>query len=523
MLALAAAALMGCSRAPEHTPEPASPTPNVTSEPQAVQGGTLRLPMPENISLSDGGYDPLLVTTEEMYQLFSLVYDPLIAVDTSNMLTPSLVQSWTPYTNDGKWMLKLRSGVTWHDGSPFTADDVIYTFNQIREIRDGYYSDAAKNISDMYKQDDLTLIVASNSVGLSALYSLNFPVKKADSDAVMLGTGAYRVDKVSDERIVLKVNTVWWEKTPNIATVEFLARGSNDLAIASYEADMLDFVSTSQLAVGQYASAGETIVADCMTQQMETLLINHTNGLLADKRFRSALAHLIDRSSIITNVYLNKARSSDVPFPPDSWLYDSSQVVFDYNIDTALKLLAECGCTWDEDGKLIKDGSAVTLRLLCGSTTDNSVRADAAAMIADNLRGAGIDVQLINLEHDLNKEDNPFLTALSGGDWDLAAVGFNLSESNDLSKFLLTNGRNNFGGYSDSRIDSLVALMNRAGSETAMRERAYELQAAFTEEMPFIVLYFRLSSVIYSARINGIETLREPGLMRDIRKWYYVK
>ena len=171
----------------------------------------------------------------------------------------------------------------------------------------------------------------------------------------------------------------------------------------------------------------------------------------------------------------------------------------------------------------MKDGSAVTLRLLCGSTTDNSVRADAAAMIADNLCGVGIDVQLINLEHDLNKEDNPFLTALSGGDWDLAAVGFNLSESNDLSKFLLTNGRNNFGGYSDSRIDSLVALMNRAGSETAMRERAYELQAAFTGELPFIVLYFRLSSVIYRARINGIETLREPGLMRDIRKWYYVK
>ena len=56
-----------------------------------------------------------------------------------------------------------------------------------------------------------------------------------------------------------------------------------------------------------------------------------------------------------------------------------------------------------------------------------------------------------------------------------------------------------------------------------MRERAYELQAAFTEELPFIVLYFRLSSVIYRARINGIETLREPGLMRDIRKWYYVK
>ena len=528
---LAAVVITGCggSVTPEPTEAPATSEP--TQAPHGSPVGRIRLPMPENMADAED-CDPIGVRTEEMYQLFSLVFDTLIGVNGSNMLVPSLAMSWRS-GGERIWLISLRQGVTWHDGSSFTADDVVNTYDRIRRQTDGYYSDAAENIVSLMKLDESTIRVEMRSDGLSALYCLNFPITKENSDEVLMGTGAYRLESMTDEEIKLTVNTDWWGGTPQIETVEFLARGSNDLAIASYEAGMLDFVPTNSLTAKQYSSAGETVVASCMTQQMETLLINHNNTHLRKREFRSAIAHLIDRSSIIANVYMNNARSCDMPVPPDSWLYDSSQVVYGYDRELALSLLTEQGYTIDEDGNIGYFGEKVSLRILVGSTPENSVRAEAAQLIADSLTSFGIGVELITANHDTASAspdpeseapysgDTEFVRLLREGNWDLALVGFSLSESNSLSKYLTPSGSNNFGHYSSETMTSLIEVMDSAVDEASLREAAYAVQSEFAEELPFIVLYFRLNSVIYSADIQGIGQLREPRLLENIKNWRY--
>lgn len=528
---LAAVVITGCggSVTPEPTEAPATSEP--TQAPDGSPVGRIRLPMPENMADAED-CDPIGVRTEEMYQLFSLVFDTLIGVNGSNMLVPSLAMSWRS-GGERIWLISLRQGVTWHDGSSFTADDVVSTYDRIRRQTDGYYSDAAENIVSLMKLDESTIRVEMKSEGLSALYCLNFPITKANSDEVLMGTGAYRLESMTDEEIKLTVNTDWWGGTPQIETVEFLARGSNDLAIASYEAGMLDFVPTNSLTAKQYSSAGETVVASCMTQQMETLLINHNNTHLRKREFRSAIAHLVDRSSIIANVYMNNARSCDMPVPPDSWLYDSSQVVYGYDRELALSLLTEQGYTIDEDGNIGYFGEKVSLRILVGSTPENSVRAEAAQLIADSLTSFGIGVELITANHDTASAspdpeseapysgDTEFVRLLREGNWDLALVGFSLSESNSLSKYLTPSGSNNFGHYSSETMTSLIEIMDSAVDEASLREAAYAVQSEFAEELPFIVLYFRLNSVIYSADIQGIGQLREPRLLENMKDWRY--
>ena len=528
---LAAVVITGCggSVTPEPTEAPATSEP--TQAPYGSPVGRIRLPMPENMADAED-CDPIGVRTEEMYQLFSLVFDTLIGVNGSNMLVPSLAMSWRS-GGERIWLISLRQGVTWHDGSSFTADDVVSTYDRIRRQTDGYYSDAAENIVSLMKLDESTIRVEMKSEGLSALYCLNFPITKANSDEVLMGTGAYRLESMTDEEIKLTVNTDWWGGTPQIETVEFIARSSNDLAIASYEAGMLDFVPTNSLTAKQYSSAGETVVASCMTQQMETLLINHNNTHLRKREFRSAIAHLIDRSSIIANVYMNNARSCDMPVPPDSWLYDSSQVVYGYDRELALSLLTEQGYTIDEDGNIGYFGEKVSLRILVGSTPENSVRAEAAQLIADSLTSFGIGVELITANHDTASAspdpeseapysgDTEFVRLLREGNWDLALVGFSLSESNSLSKYLTPSGSNNFGHYSSETMTSLIEIMDSAVDEASLREAAYAVQSEFAEELPFIVLYFRLNSVIYSADIQGIGQLREPRLLENMKDWRY--
>ena len=528
---LAAVVITGCggSVTPEPTEAPATSEP--TQAPDGSPVGRIRLPMPENMADAED-CDPIGVRTEEMYQLFSLVFDTLIGVNGSNMLVPSLAMSWRS-GGERIWLISLRQGVTWHDGSSFTADDVVSTYDRIRRQTDGYYSDAAENIVSLMKLDESTIRVEMRSAGLTALYCLNFPITKANSNEALMGTGAYRLESMTDEEIKLTVNTDWWGGTPQIEKVEFLARGSNDLAIASYEAGMLDFVPTNSLTAKQYSSAGETVVASCMTQQMETLLINHNTTHLRKREFRSAIAHLIDRSSIIANVYMNNARSCDMPVPPDSWLYDSSQVVYGYDRELALSLLTEQGYTIDEDGNIGYFGEKVSLRILVGSTPENSVRAEAAQLIADSLTSFGIGVELITANHDTASAspdpeseapysgDTEFVRLLREGNWDLALVGFSLSESNSLSKYLTPSGSNNFGHYSSDTMTSLIEVMDSAVDEASLREAAYAVQSEFAEELPFIVLYFRLNSVIYSADIQGIGQLREPRLLENMKNWQY--
>ena len=528
---LAAVVITGCggSVTPEPTEAPATSEP--TQAPDDSTVGRIRFPMPENMADAEA-CDPIGVRTEEMYQLFSLVFDTLIGVNGSNMLVPSLAMSWRS-GGERIWLISLRQGVTWHDGSSFTADDVVSTYDRIRRQTDGYYSDAAENIVSLMKLDESTIRVEMKSEGLSALYCLNFPITKANSDEVLMGTGAYRLESMTDEEIKLTVNTDWWGGTPQIETVEFIARSSNDLAIASYEAGMLDFVPTNSLTAKQYSSAGETVVASCMTQQMETLLINHNNAHLRKREFRSAIAHLVDRSSIIANVYMNNARSCDMPVPPDSWLYDSSQVVYGYDRELALSLLTEQGYTIDEDGNIGYFGEKVSLRILVGSTPENSVRAEAAQLIADSLTSFGIGVELITANHDTASAspdpeseapysgDTEFVRLLREGNWDLALVGFSLSESNSLSKYLTPSGSNNFGHYSSETMTSLIVIMDSAVDEASLREAAYAVQSEFAEELPFIVLYFRLNSVIYSADIQGRGQLREPRLLENMKDWRY--
>lgn len=514
--------MVGCSHSGQTPSESVQPseTPQPTKQSQPVHGGTLRLPMPENVLVENNKLNPLLVRTEETYQLYSMLFDPLIAVDDTNMLAPSLARSWKE--DDSGWLISLRNDVKWHNGSAFTADDVINTFEALKALgKDCYYSDTNVNVLEILKVDELSIHVKTKYPGLMSLYSLNFPIVKFDADGSIFGTGAYKLESASSERVILEVNNEWWDKTPYFDTVEFLARGSNDLALASYEAGLLDFVPSSQLTVGQYASAGETIVADCMTQQMETLLINHNNEFLKDSRFRSAIAMLIDRATIINNTYMGKAQSCDVPFPPDSWLYDASCVAFDYDVEGAKQLLSDIGFNTDADERLCWNYQPIKLRLLCSSTPENTIRADAAKLIAANLNAVGIEAEIIEVNNKQTEEDNPFITKLEEGEWDLAAVGFNLAQSNELSEYLYSDGHNNYGHYRDVEMENLVGALRNMSSEQPMRDTAYELQAHFIEELPFIVLYFRLDSVIYNAKIQGIGTLREPWLVCGQQNWHF--
>lgn len=512
----------GSGETPAFTTAPVILQPTATPAP--VKGGTLRLPMPVNADITD----PLKVNTEEMLYLYSLVFESLLFVDSKGQLIPGLAENWACDETGAIWTIKLRSSARWQDtGAPIAAADVVQTYSRIVSLSSAsYYAYALIRIKSMTAAEDGSLIITMRQPGLASLYALTFPVTESTATAMgnyPAGTGPYKFSYVSDEMVRLERNDNWWKQAPNIDYVEFYARSSNDISLASYAAGQLDMVFTSSLTVGRYRDDANTVVLDMMTQTVEVMLVNASNQYLQDIRIRQALAYAIDRSRIITNVYMNRARACDVPVPPDSWLYESKSAVYDYNPTVALSLLSEAGWTdADGDGYLEKDGryyDEMTLTLLVNDATD-AVRRTAAEQIAAQLETIGIHIELVTAPFALGDDESEYLQKLRDGTFDLALAGFNIGMDGNLAPYLSASGARNYGGYSNAALEQMVAAVNTAATEADYIGAASQLQMTFVEELPFITLYFRLNSALYNADIAGVSELREPDVLRGIAAWY---
>lgn len=491
----------------------ATPSP----EPAPQTGGEIRLPMPLNADITD----PLRVNTEEMLSLFSLIYESLISISSAGKLTAELAESWSGDEAAKVWTFTLRSGVTWQDGVNLTAQDVVATFTRLKEMgTESYYAYQANKIESMRAVDERTLEVTMVQGGYASLYALAFPVIRGGLAAALpIGTGPFKLESWTGQEARLVANTSWWKQRPYLDAIVFVERDSNETALASYQAGQLDMVPSSNTGVGRYRSASTTVL-DVMTQTAELLLINNNNALLRDSGVRKALSYALDRGKIIANIYMNRAQPCDVPVPPDSWIYESKSKVYDYNLTKARELLAAAG--WEQDaesGLLMRNGQPFSVRLLVNDSAETT-RKEAAGLIASQLTELGMEVELTAAPHALGQSDSEYMQKLGAGNYDLCLIGLNLGRDGDLTAVMDPAGASHYGNYSVPELTAMARDMVSAKDETAYRQAASAFQLKFAEELPFIVLYFRLNSIVYSSDIKGVGDAREPDIMYAADKWY---
>ena len=566
ILVSSACGRQGPNSDPQDTPL-SLPTP--TPEPMPKSGGVLSLPMPMNADVQN----PLLVSTEEMLLMFSLVFEGLVRLDESGRLTPALAENWTCDDSGRTWTFNLRDGVKWHNDTEFTSSDVVYTLDSLSELGDtSYYSYNIRKIESYEAVDSRTVRITMAHEGLSPVCLLTFPIVSSASTSASLpiGTGPYKASSASDERIALEVNRSWWKQAPYIEKVIFEARDNNETALASYSAGQLNMVPTSALYSGRYRGETDTTVLDIMTQSMETLIFNFNNRALSDANVRKAIAYAINRSNLISNTYMNKARECDVPIAPDSYAYDSIYKIYDYDPALSSRLLEEAGWT-DADGDGIRENAQANkleFRLLVNMSSENTTRSDAASRIAADLEKVGIAVEIVSVPYyaenaatpspsptiepsptpngtndpDMTNEpastddvqntpeapvsgNSPdYISMLGSGDFDLALAGFTTGLDFDLAAFISPDGNSNYGGYNDSELALMADSIVKARDEASLREAACAFQLGFTDLLPFMVLYFRLDSIIYDSGIQGLVSVRKPDTLRNIEKWYmYVE
>ena len=297
-------------------------------------------------------------------------YDTLVRRDflNGNANVPHLAESWTR-TSDTVLELKLREGVTFHDGSPFTADDVVYTFERLFTASDDsnlieagtYFAtfESVEKIDDYNvrittKAPDPVLINRLASWG-SWIVSKNYieTVGQEEFERTGMGTGPFRfVNFTPDNEIVLERYDGYWGELPPVQRIVFRVIpevAARVTALVNEEVDLITNVPPDQVATIEGNDNVE--VRDVVLSNVHVLIYNTNKPGLSDKKFRQALSLGIDRQLLIDTLWSGTARAKrGHQFEEYGALYNPERPLTAYDPELAKQLIAESSY----DGELIK-------------------------------------------------------------------------------------------------------------------------------------------------------------------------
>ena len=258
--------------------------------------------------------DPLTATWIVMVRVYSMVYDTLIQRDWANggALAPGLATSWKQ-VDETTLDFSLRSGVTWQDGSPFTADDVKFTFDRTLQGNAKLAATGIYGLKEVVIVDDLTvrfitdgprgnLLILLTELGAGIVPAAYFQkVGYEGFQQMPLGTGPYRVTEfVPDTRIRFAAHTGYWGGAPAASSVELVGIPEVSTRVAALingEIDMAMDLSPDQVAAVQ--KGGSFAISSVAPLNANTIDIVGTNAPLDRKEIRQAMNISIDRQTIV--------------------------------------------------------------------------------------------------------------------------------------------------------------------------------------------------------------------------------
>jgi peptide/nickel transport system substrate-binding protein len=408
-----------------------------------------------------------------------------------------LCTRWESSPDAKQWTFHLRRGVRWSDGEPFTADDVLFTYDVIRDksvatvIRDAFVEGKQENGDPIYpkleKLDDQTVrftLNRPNGMFLDAVYSLwlipkhkweaawrsarfNEVMKLSDNPEDVVSLGGFRIKEyVSGQRVVLERNPYFWkldksgQRLPYLDRIVFLILKDQNTIALTFEAGQLDIL-TPRLRAEDYwrvkkLEGPEVTVADIgVSLNTMWLAVNQNTSLnpntgkpfvepwkqrlFRNREFRQAVSYAIDRQGLANTVFSGRG----VPLysfvsPGDSYWHSEDVMSYPYDPARARQMLAEIGLKDTNGDSFLEDADGHTVEISIITNTENSQRVGSAAFVARNLNEVGIKASAAPLAFGLLNN-----TIQSTFDFDAVIVGWRAAAPTGPSNFrsiLLSSG-----------------------------------------------------------------------------------
>lgn len=433
---------------------------------------------------------------------------------------PDLAEKWDISSDKLTWTFLLRKNVQWHDGQPFTADDVkwslqMYADPKVNSILRGNLTPITKiDTPDQYTVKItskepysslpellcyLTFMLPKHLLEGKSFDRANFP---QDFIQKPVGTGPFKFgEHQPGDHFTVVANDNYYEGRPYLDQVIYRIVKDQNSTISQVKTGELDiaFPSVAQLA-GLQGNANLNIIEQGLMDYrfFSGYQKNPKFGpWFSDKRVRVAMAHAIDANGIIKQVTQGKAKRSNGPIPPalKNW-YFPDLPVYDYNPDTALKQLMDVGFTKGSDGVLQKDGQKFSFIMYTDSGQPE--REQTALIIQQNFKDIGIEAKYQAIEFaDLNKHYRV------DHDFESMAYYYVTPATPDLHSYWQTGGSTNEWAYSNTTVDK---LFNDGLAEFDPEKRKTIYKQIFTilaEEQSVNFIYHPQELQAINKKVNG--------------------
>ncbi len=487
-----------------------------------VMGGTATIAQ----NSEPGNLNPLIFPTTYDTNIEELVFNTLVEPTADLSYQADLAESWA-FSEDKKTItLKLRQGVSWHDGTPLTANDVAFTLTAIADPKynggaysqvevllgaGAYHDGSADSVSGIEVIDDHTVALTTTEVYAPILATLagimilpehiygQVPVENWQTDETNrnpLGSGPFKFKEYrSGELIELEANPEYFAGRPCLDRLIVRFGDANTMlaALVNGEVDAAPVPIPSVESVASNPNLTLTTVEQLGFDYVGT---NLRNPVLADQAVRTAMAYAINREAIVNGLMSGYGSVVDTIFPKSHWAYPENVEPIPYDPELAEQTLEDAGWTMNGDVRS-KDGQDLRFRLFY--TTGNPVRERGAALIQANLRQIGIQVELQSMDFPtlvtflLPDDDGGTPRAVEAGDFDLFILGFGIErDPSEYLSYFTSEGQPpngyNFTGYTDPAGGDLLVR----GQETVDAEARTALYNEFgllmREQLPWIPL-----------------------------------
>lgn len=446
------------------------------------------------------------------WNLMTLVYEPLFYPDADNIPQPWLVKQYS-VSRDGKiWSLTLHPNIKWHDGRPFTADDVKFSYEYYRRYTRARFTAQMRGIESIETRGltDLTIRLTGASSGFTAQPLADVPIlprhiwetvtePRHFSDVV--GSGPYRVAEIKEGQFYrLVANDTYFAGRPKVRELVLpiirndpvaftaLRAGEIDLHVRPVPPELVaDFGKAQGIKVVRGAGYASTI-----------LQFNAEHPVLRDVKLRQAIANAINTRLMVRLLLLGYGVVGSPGYiHPDSPFYNK-EVTFTASKSKAVQLLNEGGYV-DRNNDGIRDAPDGTpLRFTLLTLAGNPIRVRAADLIRTWLRDVGIDARVVAQEDaSIIAQVWPDFDVCKGRRFDMAVFGWSAPVMNrvtvlrDLFHSDCRFGTINIGGYKHPDLDRLGIESGTAVALEAQKKVLFEMQRTVAAEVPVHVLFYQ--------------------------------
>ena len=485
-----------CAGVGSPQPAPATQTQetDVSPEPVVERQGVLRVAMQPIVQA-----DPAFISSDSEVLVANHVYDYLVDIDPSSNVIPRLAVDWKVQDGGLTYVFKLAEGVTFHDGSRLSAEDVVWTFNRLRDqALELPTADLYSNISTIEASGELEVTFRLKQPNPFFLYDLSdnhalvLKANTQDAASNFNGTGPFKVARYSPEdRILLEANGDYFiPDLPRLAEIEIIFFNDENAAVDALRGGQVDLVMRMSTAL--YTSLQDEpgiVTTDIPTNGFDLVRLRSDRTPGDDPRIIQALKLATDREAILQLVQQGYgAVGRDSPIGPMYTQYYSEAFPLPArDVEAARQLLREAG---------YPDGMELTLH-----TPDTGGRPDLAVVLKEQWAEAGINVQVSVEPESVYYGDNGWLEV------DLGITGWGSRPYPQfyLDVMLTCDAVWNESHFCDAEFDSLAITAGTSLDEVQQVEAYHKIQQILIERGPVIIPYFFAQFAAIRDQFQGFE------------------